>query len=50
VGSTVRTRMGRMQLQLVHRVGQGGWSDSPLKSMRTNKSLFLAPSRNHWLG
>ena len=42
--------MGRMQLQLVQGVGQGGWSGSPLKSMPTSKSLFLAPSRDHWLG
>jgi hypothetical protein len=41
--------MGRMQLQLVQGVGQGGWSDSPLRSVPRNKSLFGAPSRNHWL-
>jgi hypothetical protein len=29
VGSTVRTGMGRMQLQLVQGVGQGGWGDPP---------------------
>ena len=39
VGSTVGTRMGRMQLQLVQGVGQVGWSDPPLND--TNSLLRI---------